>query len=191
MRDAENENQDPREDTDSRRVGDQIGEAAGGVSGVVVGAAIGSVGGPIGLVIGGLAGAIGGWWAGRAVAEAAQEYTLGDDAVYRNHYENSPISHADRSYESVRPAYRLGHLAAHNPDYRGRPFEEIEADLKQGWDRAAKDTHGEWESVRGYAIDGYTRSTSIIDRQRLREEANNAADEASRRLDESGDLNLY
>ncbi|MFI5238806.1 MAG: hypothetical protein ACHQQP_03265, partial [Gemmatimonadales bacterium] len=175
----------------SRQKGDEIGEAVGGLSGVVVGAAIGSVGGPIGTVLGGLAGAVGGWWAGRAVAGAAQEYTLGDEAVYRNHYDNSPLRLADRDFDTVSPAFRLGHIAARNPDYQGRSFVEVESDLRRGWDAAAHKTLGEWESVRGYANDAYDRNTSIIEQQRLRDEASNAADADDRRLDDTADLNLY
>jgi hypothetical protein len=175
----------------SRVAGDEIGEAAGGISGVVVGAAIGSVGGPIGTLIGGIAGAVGGWWAGHSVAEAAQQYTVGDDAVYRNHYDNSPNRLGDRDYDSVSPAYRLGHLAAHNPDYRGRPFNDIEDELRRGWNGGARQSYGEWDSVRGYVNDAYDRSASGIDQQRRREEANNAAEEADKRLEESGDMNIF
>lgn len=177
--------------TDSHTTGEEIGEAAGGVSGVVAGAAIGSLGGPVGTVVGGIAGAIGGWWAGRAVAEAAEGYTAEDDAVYRNRYESSPDRLADRDYESVSPAYRLGHLAAQNPDYRGRPFTEVEADLRRGWNGVADKTHGAWDTVRAYANDAYDRSTISAEQQRLREEANNAANDDARRLDDTAGLNLY
>ncbi len=176
--------------THSRKVGDEVGEAAGGISGVVVGAAIGSAGGPVGTVIGGIAGAIGGWWAGHAVADAAQGYTVGDDAVYRNHYENSPNRLADRDYESVSPAYQLGHIAAQNPDYRGRPFDQVEPDLERGWISAASKGHGDWHSVRGYARDAYERSSSTLDRQSLRDKANVAAEEADKRLDTENGLDL-
>lgn len=189
MDDKKNESMSHREH--STTAGDEVGEAAGGVSGVVVGAAIGSLAGPVGTVIGGIAGAIGGWWTGRSVAEAAQSYTVGDDAVYRNHYENSPNRLADRDYESVSPAYRLGDLAARNPDYRGRPFNEVEGDLRRGWTKAASKTHGDWDSVRGYANDAYDRSASGATQQRLREEASNAADEADKRLDDAGDVNMF
>lgn len=174
----------------SRKVGDEVGEAAGGISGVVVGAAIGSAGGPVGTVIGGIAGAIGGWWAGHAVADAAQQYTVGDDAVYRNHFENSPDRIADRDYDSVSPAYQLGHIAAQNPDYRGRSFADVEPDLQRGWISAASKGHGDWNSVRGYAQDAYERSASTLDRQSLRDKANIAAEEADKRLDTENDLDL-
>lgn len=185
-----NERNDAMDRNPSGRIGDEVGEAAGGVSGAIVGAAIGSLGGPLGTVIGGIAGAVGGWWAGRAVADAAQQYTLGDDAVYRNHYENSPGRLADRDYEGVSPAYRLGHLAARNPDYHGRPFAEIEADLRAGWTTAASRSYGGWESVRAYANDAYDRSASSMEQERRRQEASNAADEDARRLDDVGGLNL-
>ncbi|HEY8311621.1 MAG TPA: hypothetical protein VIG47_13745 [Gemmatimonadaceae bacterium] len=175
----------------SHTAGDEVGEAAGGVSGVVVGAAIGSLGGPVGTVIGGIAGAIGGWWAGRSVAEAAQGYSMGDDAVYRNYYDNSPKRLADRNYEAVSPAYRLGHLSAQNPDYRGRAFDEIEPDLRNGWNGTLAESHGEWNSMRGYAKEAYDRSASSVEQQRLRDAANNSANEAEKRLDDAGDLNMF
>jgi hypothetical protein len=136
---------------DNPGVGDHIGEAAGGISGVLAGAAIGSAGGPIGTIIGGIAGAVGGWWSGRAVSEAATRLTQDDDTYYRGHYEGSPSRLADRSYDDVRPAYHLGHIAANNPDYKDRDFDAVESDLRRGWDTK----HGEWDSMRGYARHGY------------------------------------
>src|SRR5215208_5009836 len=91
---------------------DHAGEAAGGVSGVVAGASVGSLAGPVGTVIGGIVGAMTGWWTGRAVAEAATSITTDDDRYYRRHYETSAGRLADRSYDSVKPAYVLGHLAS-------------------------------------------------------------------------------
>lgn len=190
MDDMEDESRDAVERNHSTRAGNEIGEAAGGVSGVVVGAAIGSLGGPVGTIIGGIAGAVGGWWTGRAVAEAAQEYSEGDDAVYRNHYENSPTRLADRQYESVSPAYKLGHLAARNPDYRGRPFSDVEKDLEPGWNTAASPVHGKWGRIREYVHDAYDRSASSIELERLREEANNAANDDAKRLDDAGGINF-
>jgi hypothetical protein len=138
-------------------VGTEVGEAAGGISGVLAGAAIGSLGGPLGTIIGGLAGAVSGWWAGRAIAEATQHITHDDDAAFRSHYESSSNRLADRSYDDVRPAYQLGHLASRNPDYANRDFNDIESDLRAGWTDDVRSRHGEWDSVRGYARDAYDR----------------------------------
>jgi len=138
-------------------VGTEVGEAAGGISGVLAGAAIGSLGGPLGTIIGGLAGAVSGWWAGRAIAEAAQHITHDDDTAFRSHYESSTNRLADRSYDDVRPAYQLGHLASRNPDYANRDFNDIESDLRAGWTDDVRSRYGEWDSVRGYARDAYDR----------------------------------
>ena len=148
---------------DDPTTADYVGEAAGGVSGGLAGAAIGSIGGPIGTLIGGLAGVIGGWWAGRSIAEAAKDYGDVDDRHYRTHYETSG-SRTTRSYDDVRPAYQLGHLASRNPDYRGRDFDTVESDLRRGWSDDVGARHGDWASVRDYAREGYTRGSTLGDR---------------------------
>ena len=145
---------DPRIDPDT---GEVIGEAAGGISGALTGAALGSLGGPVGTIIGGIAGAVGGWWAGKAIADAATRITNEDDSYYRTHYESSSARLGDRTYDDVRPAYQLGHLAGQNPDYTGRSFDDIEGDLRRGWTDDVRTRHGDWESVRGYARDAYDR----------------------------------
>jgi hypothetical protein len=160
-------NEHPRRDAahlaDDRRddnPADEIGEAVGGISGVLTGAALGSLGGPIGTIIGGIAGAVTGWWAGKAISEAASHVTHDDETYYRTHYESSPNRLADRSYEDVRPAYQLGHLAGRNPEYQGRSFEEVETDLQRGWSSDVSSRHGDWQQVRPYARDAYERGRS-------------------------------
>lgn len=143
---------------------DHIGEAAGGISGVLTGAAIGSAGGPIGTIIGGIAGAMGGWWAGRAISEAAENFTDADEQYYRGHYERSPSKLADRKYDDVRPAYAVGHMAGRNPDYRQRSFDDVESDLQKGWTDTMRQRHGEWATARPFARDAYDRSRSSLDK---------------------------
>ena len=156
MDDRNRSPQDNR-DTDKGTVaGRLVGEGVGGVGGIAAGAAIGSLVGPVGTFIGALAGAVGGWWAGKEVVEAASSST-DDDTYYRKHYESSTTRVAGRTYDDVRPAYQLGHLAARNPDYQGRGFEEIEPDLRRGWSDDLRAKHGDWSEVRGYASDAYTR----------------------------------
>ena len=60
------------------------------------------------------------------------------------------------SYDSVRPAYQLGHVAGHNPDYRGRQFDDVEPDLRRGWE--SHQGNSDWHSVRDYARESYGRS---------------------------------
>jgi len=143
-------------------LGDELGEATGGISGVLVGAGIGSAAGPVGTLIGGVAGALGGWWAGRAVAEAAASLTREDDDHFRQHYLAQRNRHADRAFDDVRGAYYLGQIASHNPNFRARQFEEVEAELEEGW-TAAGDKVGSWKSVRPYAEEGFSRGSSKLD----------------------------
>ena len=144
--------------------GDVVGEVTGGVAGAATGAAIGSLGGPVGTLIGALAGALGGWWSGRAISEAASSFTDEDESYYREYHSTAATRVADRpathSYDDVRPAYQLGHLASRNPDYANRSFDEVETDLQRGWTGDVATRHGDWTSVRSYARDAYDRGRS-------------------------------
>lgn len=141
---------------------DEAGEAVGGIGGVLAGAAVGSVAGPIGTIIGGIAGAMGGWWSGRAVTEAASKVTSSDDEYYRGHYESSPNRLGDRGYEDVRPAYHLGHVAAHNPDYSNRDWKDVSSDLQRGWNAESTKKYGDWNTVSSYAGEGFNRARSTV-----------------------------
>lgn len=80
----------------------------------------------------------------------------GDDTFFRSHFER--VNHlADRSYEQVRPAYRLGQEAASTDDHTDRPFEEIEKDLENGW-LNVRVGGGEWASVREFARAAFDRT---------------------------------
>ena len=136
---------------------DEAGEAVGGIGGTFVGAAIGAAGGPIGMIIGGMAGAIGGWWSGRAVTEAVSKVSHTDDDFYREFYETSPHKLADRSYDDVRPAYQLGHIASHNPAYANSTWNDVQSDLRRGWTTEHARTYGEWDAASNFVRDGFTR----------------------------------
>src|SRR5205085_2414252 len=78
------------------------------------------------------------------------------------HYESSPNRLADRGYEDVRPAYHLGHIAAHNPDYANRNWSDVSTDLQRGWTTENSRKYGDWNSVSGYASEGFTRGRSAL-----------------------------
>jgi hypothetical protein len=141
---------------------DEAGEGVGGISGALLGAEIGSAAGPIGALVGGVVGALGGWWTGRAVTEAASTLTQADDAHFRAHFDALPNKPADRAYDDVRGAYYLGKIAAHNPDFTARGFDEIEPELERGWAVGAE-RNGAWKSVRPYAAEGFMRGRSRLD----------------------------
>jgi hypothetical protein len=177
-----NEGGDMRHHHEHSGKGETIGEAVGGISGVLTGAAVGSPAGPIGTIIGGIAGAVGGWWAGKAVADAAMTFNEHEDNNYRQAYEARPDRLADRTYDDVRPAYQLGHLASENPDYVGKTFESIEADLQRGWSNDLRARHGDWAAVRPYAEEAFTSRASVSSREalnRIQNSSENLADRAA------------
>jgi hypothetical protein len=78
------------------------------------------------------------------------------DVFFRSHFER--VNHlADRSYEQVRPAYRLGQEAALADARDDRRFEEIEQDLENGW-LNVRVGRGEWASVREFAREAFDRT---------------------------------
>ena len=104
----------------------------------------------------------GGWWAEREVATTVRQVTFDDDVVYRAHYDFSPTRLADRSYEVVRPAYLIGHIAGANPLYEGLSFENIEGDLRAGWTEEIRAKHGDWDAVRQYAKEAFARQRQRV-----------------------------
>ena len=107
---------------------------------------------------------VGGWWAEREVAASVRQVTFEDDVVYRAHYDFSPTRLADRSYEVVRPAYLIGHIAGTNPGYNGLNFESVERDLRTGWTDDIRAKHGEWDAVRVYAKEAFARKRQRVER---------------------------
>jgi len=107
---------------------------------------------------------VGGWWAEREVSAAVRQVTFEDDVVYRAHYDFSPTRLADRSYEVVRPAYLIGHIAGTNPAYNGLNFDSVERDLRTGWTEEIRAKHGDWEAVRGYAKEAFARKRQRLER---------------------------
>ncbi len=135
------------------------GEVVGGTGGALAGAAAGTViAGPIGTAVGAIAGALGGWWAGHEVSEASARWTTDQDRHYQEHFAARSDRPADRTYEDVRPAYQLGHMAAHNPEYEGRSFDSVEPDLQRGWNSELARRGGEWTSARASAAEAYERA---------------------------------
>lgn len=115
-------------------------------------------------VVHGIATSVGGWWSERDAAASVRRVTFEDDVVYRAHYDFSPTRLADRSYEVVRPAYLVGHIAGANPAYAGLSFESIERDLRTGWSDDIRTKHGEWDAVRQYAKEAFARQRQRVER---------------------------
>lgn len=132
----------------------KVSEGLGGVTGGALGVGLGALLGPAGMLLGGLAGAAGGWWAGRGFAHVS------DDLEAETHDEHFRRLHetqyADRcTYDEAQGFYRFGRLASHNPDYAGRPFEDVEPELRRGWQGEGAGRFRTWEDVRPFVSSGY------------------------------------
>lgn len=148
--------------------GDAVAGATGGAGGAVAGAALGSLAGPIGTIIGGLAGAVGGWWAGRSIADSPA-FNTDDDRFYEEFHQKTYGTTADQvadrlaggqfTYNDVRPAYQLGHLAGVNPDYGSQTFDDVEPHLADAYRSAG--ARDEWTNVRQYARDAWSRGRDV------------------------------
>lgn len=147
-------------DRDGADAAPPVNAAAGGAVGGAAGAAAGATAGtltlgPIGTIVGALVGAVGGGWAGLAAAQTPPG--ADDEEYFREHHRTTNAHLADASYDRVRPAYHLGHVAARNPDYRGRSFDDVEPDLRRGWSDEVGARHGDWATAREFARVGYER----------------------------------
>lgn len=147
------ESTDPRFGPD---VPGATGPADGGVQ---------ATGGSAGTAVAG-AGTMPGLRAG-AFGEDAQrgQFTSDVDAHYRALYEAAPAS--GRSYDSVRPAYVFGQMAASEPGLAGQSFEEAEPALREAWSEELRARAGDWATVRSYVHDayGHARAEGIGERR--------------------------
>ena len=123
------------------------------LGGAAAGLAVGAAGGPVGAVIGGIVGgAVAGGLAGKGVGELIDPTT--EDAWLRDYF--GTTTHGDgATHEHYRDAYRYGMACAvrHN----GRQFEDVESDLRTGWDAARVPSALGWEDARGAIRHAYDR----------------------------------
>lgn len=146
--------------------GEMVGQGVGGAGGAVAGGALGSMAGPVGTIIGGIAGAVGGWWAGEKVAEAVEDMSEDDEKHFRQHYESTDRGVPE--YEDARAGYVVGSTAARHPGYGDSEFEDIEADLRNGFLTRDEDWDYSYDEMRPYIHEGYSHS-----RGRMRSRARN------------------
>jgi hypothetical protein len=150
-RDAEaDENRDPISGAPGAH---PVGVGAGAAGGAAVGAAVGSVGGPVGTAVGAAVGGIAGGLAGKGVAEAINPTV--EDEYWRGNYSSRPYVRGGEGYETYAPAYRYGweSYAA----YRGRPFDEVEPDLRAEWERSGRSRELTWDRAKEATRDAWHR----------------------------------
>jgi hypothetical protein len=125
---------------------------------VVVGATgslLSTISGPLGFLVGKIAGRVGGWWdsASQAIAELPEH----EQEACRVHFEAYTVRPGGLTFEEALPSYALGYVAARNPTYRGRGFDEIEPDLRHGF---GSEPDRDFDSLRDFTRFGYERGAT-------------------------------
>ena len=80
-----------------------------------------------------------------------------DDDYYRSHW-NSNFAGSGKSYDDIAPAYEYGSTMRRSELYRGRPFEDVETDLRADWNQ--RNPGSTWESIKAAVRHGWDRLTS-------------------------------
>jgi hypothetical protein len=127
-----------------------------GAAGAATGAALGSASGPFGTAVGGGGGAMAGGLAGQGLAQAVNP-TVEDD-YWRRNYASRPYVTPGATYDTYRLAYRFGWESCRR--HRGRPFDEVEGELRHQWERT--DREMTWESARGATRDAWQRVRDLL-----------------------------
>jgi hypothetical protein len=130
--------------------------AAGAAGGLMAGLQAGAAAGALTLGVGALTGAVLGAVGGATVGATTEPtgFDADADAHYRGLYEGGhPMG--DRRYDDVRTAFVFGHLAAQEPALAGRPFTEVEPELRAAWTDELSRRAGGWEAVRTHVRDAY------------------------------------
>ena len=105
-------------------------------------------------VLGGLALAGGAFWAGKKAYSAFSE-SKEEETHYRTHFDSHP-ARATVTYPQARTYYVIGYTASRNPSYAGRPFDDIEPEIRRGFTGSHASSY---ESMRDFCRYGYERGT--------------------------------
>ena len=150
---------------DFEKVGEVLGEVAGKAAGRATDIAMNAAGAAMnvaGSAFGTMMQSMGDWWSTPQAERASRSFDEQADRVSQEHFESRTRSGGAHTteYASARPYYQFGHLAGQNPDYQGKAFDEVEADLQRAWERAAQEGFGDWSEARESVSFGYSTGRS-------------------------------
>ena len=81
-----------------------------------------------------------------------------EERYWRENWTSRPYAQADRGFEYYSPGYRYGFESANR--HRGRNWNEVESDLRSGWDRYEGRGQSTWENVKDAVRDAWNRMTN-------------------------------
>jgi hypothetical protein len=80
-----------------------------------------------------------------------------EDKYWRSNFASRPYVRADSVYDAYQPGYRYGFESAKR--YPGRKWNEVESDLRSGWDRYEHRAKSTWENIKDAVRDAWDRVT--------------------------------
>jgi hypothetical protein len=166
---------------------EKIGETVGGIAGQAAGRATDAAADVAGAIFGTAVEALGEWWSSPSAAEAGRSFDERHDRGAREHFHQTPGTAAE-SYDTARPLYQFGHVAAHHPGYQGRSFREVEPELERAWGGAQREKFGDWPRVRPYVSRGFDQRVEVMRETReagMRAQGGGSAEEHEIRVSSS------
>ena len=80
-----------------------------------------------------------------------------EEQYWRSNFSTRPYVNADRGFDFYQPGYRYGYESATR--YRGRNWNDVESDLRTGWDKYEHRGQSAWENVKDAVRDAWNRVT--------------------------------
>jgi hypothetical protein len=81
-----------------------------------------------------------------------------EEAYWRDTWSTRPYATADRGFDYYRPAYQYGFESAQR--HGGRAWNDVETDLRSGWDRYEHRGESTWEHIKHAVRDAWDRVTN-------------------------------
>jgi hypothetical protein len=80
-----------------------------------------------------------------------------EEVYSRNNYKTRPYIGTNQDFTYWSPGYRYGYDSA--VKYRGKTWNEVEADLRNAWDRVEYRGQRTWDQIKDAVRDGWNRVT--------------------------------
>lgn len=132
--------------------------AGAALGGAAAGFAAGMAAGPVGAVVGAVAGGNAGGYAGKGIGELIDP-TTEDEWFNEYHRTHHATARKASTPDAIRPAYHYGIESGIRHD--GKRFEEVESDLRSGWEKTKEAAAMSWDKARGVVRDAFDRTIQL------------------------------
>jgi hypothetical protein len=89
--------------------------------------------------------------------QLSPDWTM-EETYWRDNWRSRPYASADLGFDYYRPAYRYGFESA--TKFSGRKWDDIQSDLRSGWERYEYRGSSAWDKVKDAVRDAWNRVTN-------------------------------